>query len=105
MLLDIYIQIASTYQRIPNIDEANRYYEMSLTALETLSKEKSEEYFNVLFSYSLNMYNRPDLFKRRYQIAHLGIELSKSIYGKNSSQYFDLFNWIFLDKFYEKKLQ
>ena len=88
-LVDIYIQIASTYQRVPNIDEANRYYEMSLTALETLSKEKSEEYVNVLFSYSLNMYNRLDLFKRRYQIAHLGIELSKSIYGKNSSQYFD----------------
>ena len=88
-LVDIYIQIASTYQRVPNIDEANRYYEMSLNALETLSKEKSEEYVNVLFSYSLNMYNRPDLFKRRYQIAHLGIELSKSLHGKNSVQYFD----------------
>ena len=88
-LVDLYIQIASTYRRVPNIDEANKYYEMSLSVLETLLEEKCDKYMDVLYSYSLNMYNRPDLFKKRNQIVQLGIELSKSLHGKNSVQYFD----------------
>ena len=102
-LVDIYIQIASTYERVPNVDEANKYYEMSLSALENLSKEKTNEYMKVLFSYSQNMYNRPDLFKKRNQIVQIGIELSKSLHGKNSLQYFDFLS--VLGQLYREKAE